>query len=294
MIEPDKPFRLKTVPVLGKKIAYVDEGKGDPIVFLHGNPTSSYLWRNVIRYAIPYGRCLAPDLIGMGQSDKIHPSGDASYRFPDLQLHLDIFMELTGALEGVTLVVHEFGSMLGFDWARRHGGMKRIIYTEAIVQPLRWSDWPEDTRDFVKTLRTPFDGDKLALEDNQVVEFYLRNGVRRLLKKREIETYSAPYRKAAEHRRPTLNMFRELPIDGEPLRVVELVERYGEWLAQSEIPKLFINVDPGYLLTGKPREFCRTWPNQVEVTVEGLHYPQEDSPRMMATEIIRWLQSNPS
>lgn len=270
------PYERKTIDVLDSTMAYVDEGQGDPIVLLHGNPTSSYLWRNVIAELHGKGRCLAPDLIGMGRSGKA-PSG--SYRFVDHSRYLDAWFEAMGLTENVLLVVHDWGSGLGFHWARRHPDRVRgVAYMEAIVKHVTWEEWPEEARGIFQAMRSDA-GEEIVLEKNVFVERILPSSVLRGLTDEEMEVYKAPYREAGEVRRPTLTWPRELPIEGEPADVVEIVEAYGEWLAGSdELPKLFLNVDPGAILIGAQREFCRSWPNQEEVTVSGGHFVQEDSP----------------
>jgi haloalkane dehalogenase len=275
----ESKYKKKTATIRGLKMAYVDEGEGDPIVFLHGNPTSSYLWRNVMPHLEGKGRLIAPDLIGMGDSEKLHDSGPESYTFKE---HRNFLHELLAYLEvtqNVTLVVHDWGSALGFDWANQNRvAMKGIAYMEAIVQPVpSWSSWPEAARKIFQGFRSPA-GEELVLEKNIFVERVLPGSIIRPLEEAEQREYTRPFRKAGEDRRPTLTWPRQIPIDGEPEDVVEIVSAYAEWLAQAELPKLFINADPGSILVGPQRDFCRSWPNQTEVTVKGLHFIQEDSP----------------
>jgi haloalkane dehalogenase len=255
-------------------MSYVDVGSGNPIVFLHGNPTSSYIWRNVIPHVADLGRCLAPDLVGMGDS---LPAPGGSYRFRDHARYVDAWFEATDLRGGVTLVVHDWGSALGFDWARRHPEQVRgIAYMEALVQPRRWEDFPAGRDRIFRALRSD-DGERLIREENLFVETVLPKSILRALQPAEMDAYRRPFFAPAA-RTPTLTWARELPIDGTPRDVVAVVDAYGQWLAASLIPKLFVNVEPGALLTGRSREFCRTWPNQREVTVPGIHYVQEDSP----------------
>lgn len=276
------------VDVLGRRIAYMEAGSGDPIVFLHGNPTSSFLWRKVIPHLQPHGRCLAPDLIGMGDSDKLSGSGPGSYRFVEHRRYLDALLERIGVRERVTLVLHDWGSALGFDWANRHrDAVKGIAYMEAIVRPVTWQEWPESAREMFQALRSP-SGEEMVLQRNLFVERVLPGSVLRGLTEEEMQTYRSPYRTPGEDRRPTLTWPRELPIDGQPADVVEIVTSYGDWLSTSEIPKLFVNADPGAILTGPQREWVRTWPNQTEVTVRGNHFPQEDSPDEIGHAIGDW------
>jgi haloalkane dehalogenase len=269
-------------------MAYVDAGAGDPIVFLHGNPTSSYLWRNVIPHLVPLGRCLAPDLVGMGDSGN-PPNG--SYRFADHSRYLDRWFDAVLPEGPVTLVVHDWGSALGFHWARRHQDrIKGLAYMEAIVQPVTWADWPEQARRVFQGFRSPA-GEEMVLEKNIFVERVLPGSVLRTLSEDEMAVYRRPYLQPGESRRPTLTWPREIPVEGEPPDVVEIVTQYGEWLSASTIPKLFINADPGAILLGAQREFCRSWPNQREVTVKGVHFIQEDSPADIGAAIAEWYSS---
>ena len=272
--------------VLDTDISYVEVGQGDPIVFLHGNPTSSYLWRNVIPYVADLGRCLAPDLVGMGRSG---PSPSGAYRFSDHARYLDAWFEALDLTPGVTLVLHDWGSALGFHRACRFPQQVRAIaYMEAIVTPRRWDDFPNGRDQIFRALRSPA-GERLVLDENFFIETVLPKSIIRRLDDVEMEAYREPFR-VREARRPTLIWPRELPIEGEPADVVAVVERYGAWLAQSQIPKLFINAEPGALLTGRSREFCRTWPNQREVTVKGIHYVQEDSPHEIGAALRTFVQ----
>ena len=268
-------YRRRRIPVLDSEMAYVDTGTGDPVVFLHGNPTSSYLWRNVIPPVERAAQCLAPDLIGMGESGK---AAGGSYRFRDHARYLDAWFEALGLTRGLTLVVHDWGSALGFDWAERHrASVRGLVYMEAIVQPLTWGQWPEKARQVFQAMRSPA-GEEMVLQKNVFVERILPLSVLRGLTEGEMAVYRRPYREPGESRRPTLTWPREIPIDGEPADVVAIVAKYSGWLAGNDIPKLFINADPGVILTGSQREFCRTWRNQDEITVAGSHFIQEDSP----------------
>lgn len=276
------------VEVLGSEMAYVELGEGDPVVFLHGNPTSSYLWRNVLPHVADLGRCLAPDLIGMGDSAKVEGH---SYRFVDHRRYLDGFLDAVGVREQVTLVVHDWGSALGFDWAnRRRSAVSGIAYMEAIVRPITWEDWPESSRPVFRGMRSP-SGEEMVLAKNVFVERILPASIVRALSADEMAEYRRPFLRAGEDRRPTLTWPRELPIDGAPEDVVALVDDYSRWLARSSVPKLFINADPGAILVGEPREFCRAWPNQTEVTVAGIHFIQEDSADEIGLALRRWMVS---
>jgi haloalkane dehalogenase len=262
--------------VLDTEMAYVSTGAGAPVVFLHGNPTSSYLWRNVIPWVARDHHCLAPDLVGMGDSGK-SPAG--SYRFADHARYLDAWLDAVVPAGRLTLVVHDWGSALGFHWARRHPDrVAGLVYMEAIVRPLTWADWPENARKIFQGMRSPA-GEDLVLQKNVFVERILPGSVLRKLSDEEMDAYRAPYREAGESRRPVLQWPREIPVDGEPADVVKIVDEYGRWLAQSPVPKLFVNAEPGSILVGAQREFCRAWPNQREITVKGSHFIQEDSPR---------------
>jgi haloalkane dehalogenase len=254
---------------------YIEAGQGDPVVFLHGNPTSSYLWRNIIPFVQRHGRCLAPDLIGMGESGK---TPDGAYRFVDHVRYLDDWFEELNLSKDVTLVGHDWGGALSFYWAYRFPArVKAIIYMETIVQPLGWSMWPQDAVKIFQAMRSP-SGEEIVLERNLFVNRILPASIIRNLTDEEMEAYRRPYLEEGESRRPVLSWPREIPIDGEPADVTQIVSKYGEWLATSSIPKLFINAEPGSILVGEQREFCRTWANQEEVTVEGIHFIQEDSP----------------
>ena len=286
----DTTTQKKYTSVFGKRMAYVEEGSGDPIVFLHGNPTSSYLWRNITPHLSDLARCVAPDLIGMGDSEPVNSPDSNSYRFVEHRDYLDVLLDQIVGEGRVTLVVHDWGSALGFDWARRNRArIKGIAYMEAIVQPVEWTDWPEVARSVFEAMRSPV-GESLVIEKNIFVENVLPASIMRDLTEDEMDAYRAPYATAGESRRPTLTWPRQLPIAGEPADVTEIVTKYGAWLAESKLPKLFINADPGAILTGRQREYCRTWPNQTEVTVKGLHFIQEDSPEEIGTAIREWFQ----
>jgi haloalkane dehalogenase len=288
-IPAEERYPKKRVEVLGRQMAYVEVGEGDPIVFLHGNPTSSYLWRNVIPHLEECGRCIAPDLIGMGDSDKLESSGPGRYRFVEHRRYLDALLERLGVRENVTFVVHDWGSALGFDWANRHRqAVRGIAYMEAIVMPVRWAMWPKAARPVFEAFRSPA-GEALVLEQNAFVEQVLPGAVARKLGDAEMEVYRRPYLEPGESRRPTLTWPREIPIEGEPADVAEIVRAYGAWLREAPIPKLLIDADPGAILRGEPRAFCRAWPNQREVQVKGIHFVQEDSPDEIGRAIAEWL-----
>ena len=280
---------MKYTEVNGKRMAYVEMGDGDPIVFQHGNPTSSFLWRNIMPQLADLGRCIAVDLIGMGDSDKLDDSGPDSYRYVEHREYLFAAWEQLGISDNVTLVVHDWGSALGFDWAQRHpDNLRGIAYMEAIVQPMRWDDWPEVIQPLFRGFRSDA-GESMVLDKNVFVERVLPGSVLRDLRDDEMDAYRRPYLHAGEDRRPTLTWPRQIPLDGEPADVVEVVAAYADWLAGAEVPKLFVNAEPGAILTGAQREFCRTFPAQTEVTVAGSHFIQEDSPDEIAAAIREWL-----
>ena len=274
--------------VHGRQIAYLEAGTGDPIVLLHGNPTSSYLWRNIIPELVSCGRVIAPDLIGQGDSEKLPASDGADrYSFETVFEYLDGLLHEIGAAQNVTLVIHDWGSGLGFHWARLNPeAVKGIAYMEAIVMPVSWDDWPESARGIFQGFRSP-KGEDLVLQRNMFVEAVLPSSIIRDLTDEEMSAYRAPF-DTPDNRQPTLNWPRQIPIEGEPAHMVNLVQAYGDFMAGSQIPKLFINADPGSILVGKQREFCRSWPNQTEVTVKGLHFLQEDSPKEIGQAIVAW------
>jgi len=276
----------RCVSVLDSEMSYVATGNGHPIVFLHGNPTSSYLWRNVIPRVGNLGWCLAPDLIGMGQS-AASPRG--AYRFVDHSRYLDAWFEALALRRNVTLVVHDWGSALGFHWASRHPERVRAIaYMESIVQPRDWEDLPSSRAPIFRDLRSN-KGERMILDENAFIEILLPKLIIRTLTSTEMDAYRRPFIKP-NSRWPTLIWPRELPIGGEPADVVKIVEDYGQWLLRTPLPKLFINAEPGSLLIGRAREFCRSWPNQEEVTVRGIHFIQEDSPDEIGSALARFVR----
>ena len=281
----------RRIEVLGKQMAYAEMGEGDPIVFLHGNPTSSFLWRNIMPAVAGFGRCLAPDLIGMGDSDKLDDSGPGRYTFAEHARYLDALLEALGVKENVVFVIHDWGSALGFHWANRHrSAVKGICYMEAIVRPISWAEFPADATGVFQGFRSPA-GEAMALENNIFVERVLPGSVLRQLTDEEMAVYRRPYLEPGESRRPTVTWPRQIPIDGEPEDVVAVAQAYSEWLSGAEVPKLLINAEPGALIRGATREFCRAWPNQTEVTVKGSHFIQEDSPTEIAAALADWLQT---
>jgi haloalkane dehalogenase len=279
----------RRIDVLGTTMACVDTGAG-PVTFLllHGNPTSSYLWRDVIPELEPLGRCVAPDLVGMGDSAKLPDPGPGSYGFAEHRRYLDALLDALELTQPLVLVIHDWGSALGFDWARRHPDrVAGIAYMEAIVRPLSWDEWPEAARGIFQGFRSP-KGEELILERNLFVEAVLPSAILRTLSDEELAEYRRPFLAPGEDRRPTLTWPRQLPIDGEPADVVADVQAYADWLAGAPVPKLFVDAQPGSILTGPAREFCRTWPEQEEVTVPGSHFVQEDSGAAIGRAVAEW------
>ena len=289
----DAPFSTERLSkqyktVQGKQMAYHEAGEGDPVVFLHGNPTSSYLWRNIIPHVADRARCIAPDLIGQGDSDKLDDVSEGTYRFVDHREYLDGLLDQLDLGDHITFVIHDWGSALGFDWANRHRDrVAGIAYMEGIVTPIEWANFDEGGRRVFQGFRSPA-GEEMVIEKNIFVERVLPSAVLRGLSEEEMVVYREPFLDP-QHRRPTLTWPRQIPIEGEPEDVVAIVNDYAEWLKSSDLPKLFVNADPGSILTGPQRDFCRTWPNQTEVTVSGSHFVQEDSPNEIGQAIADWL-----
>ena len=291
MINETMPYEKKFIDVKSKKIAYIDEGHGDPIVLIHGNPTSSFLWRNIVPELLNSGRVIVPDLIGQGDSEKLPVSDGAdSYSLEVAYKYVDGLLQNIGADNNVTLVIHDWGSGIGFLWAMRNpNAVKGVAYMEAIVKPMSWDDWPEGGVGIFKGFRSE-KGEDLILNRNMFIEGVLPSSVIRELSENEMNAYRAPHLKE-EDRQPLLNWPRQIPLEGEPKNVVSLVNDYGAFMSSSNIPKLFINADPGSILLGKQREFCRSWPNQKEVTVKGIHFIQEDSPVEIGQAVAEWLET---
>jgi haloalkane dehalogenase len=292
MIAAKLQYQKKFATVLGRRMAYVDVGVGDPIVFLHGNPASSYTWRNVIPHLERLGRCIAPDLIGMGDSDKLPNSGPGAYTFVEHRRYLDALLDMLPVNQRVTFVMHDWGASLGFDWARRHpNSVKGLAYIEANVRPLTWDDFPDFTRRGLQLLRSVA-GEQMILEQNFFIEQALPPTILRGLTDEELAEYRRPFIEPGEGRRPMLAFPRQVPIHGEPADVAEIFAAYAKWLEQSPVPKLFINCDhPSAILNGALRAYCRTWPAQTEVTVHAFRWPQEDAPDQTGQAIAAWLQA---
>lgn len=284
-ISSDDNYPRKTVDINSSFMSYVDSGSGDVVMFLHGNPTSSFLWRNIIPLLDGSSRCIAPDLIGMGDSGKPENCG---YTFLEHYNYLSEFIEKVVPEEKITLVIHDWGSALGFHWAYNNPErIKGIVYMEALVRPISWEEWPESAKNIFNLLRSDV-GEELIFEKNIFVERILPNSVINGVSDSAMEIYRSPY-SIKESRLPTLVWPREIPISGEPKHMVEVIGNYAEFMNESKLPKLFINAEPGSILTGAQREFCRQWPNQKEVVVKGLHFVQEDSPQEIGVAISQWL-----
>ncbi len=289
----EQPLLKKTIDVLDSRIAYHERGEGAPVLFLHGNPTSSYLWRDVIPELEGRGRLIAPDLIGMGHSGKLKDPGPDTYRFVTHRKYLDAFIEaVIGPRETILFVIHDWGSALGFDWANRHRDRVRgIAYMEAIVRPIAgWEEWSAAATPIFQGFRSE-KGESMILDRNMFVERVLPGSVLRKLSDAEMAEYRRPFL-SREDRWPTLTWPRQIPIAGEPAEVVAVVADYAKWMAGNDIPKLFVNADPGAILIGPVREFCRTWKNQAEVTVPGSHFIQEDSASAIGKAIAEWIAAN--
>jgi haloalkane dehalogenase len=289
----ETPLTKKTVDVLGSRMAYHERGEGAPVLFLHGNPTSSYLWRDVIPELAGHGRLIAPDLIGMGDSAKLPNPDTNTYRFTTHREYLDRFIDaVAGASQSIVLVVHDWGSALGFDWANRHRDrISGIAYMEGIVRPIAsWDEWSAAATPIFQGFRSD-KGESMILERNMFVERVLPGSVLRKLTEAEMVEYRRPFAKA-EDRWPTLTWPRQIPIAGEPADVVRIAADYSQWMAQNDIPKLFVNAEPGAILTGAPRDFCRSWKNQTEITVPGSHFIQEDSGPAIGRAVADWIKAN--
>ncbi len=277
------------VDVGGHKMAYVEQGSGRPIVFQHGNPTSSYLWRNILPQLSDLGRCIAVDLIGMGNSDKLPNSGPDRYTFAEHRQFWEGALDALGVNEDIIFVIHDWGSVLGFDYTARHPErVSGVCYMEGVVKPMSWDEWPESARDIFKTFRSEA-GETVVLEKNVFVERVLPASILRKLSDDEMAAYIEPFKNPGEDRRPTLTWPRQIPIDDEPPEVCEIARNYGEFMQGSDIPKLFIDAEPGMILKGAVADYARTWKNQSEASVKGLHFIQEDSPDEIATAVRDWL-----
>ena len=284
-----KSLPKKYIEVLGKKMAYCEIGEGDPIIFQHGNPTSSYLWRNVMPHLENKGRCIAIDLIGMGDSEKLDDEGENTYSYHVHKKYFDRCLEELEINQNVTLVIHDWGSALGFQWAQENKEkVKGICYMEGIVTPLTWDDWNQDGRGIFQGFRSDA-GEEMILKKNLFIEAVLPASIIRNLNDEEMNEYRRPFQEAIA-RRPTLDWPRHIPINDEPPEMVKIVSSYEKWMSENDLPKLFINAEPGTILVGRQREICRKWKNQIEITVKGAHFIQEDSPNEIGRAINEWLE----
>ena len=281
---------MKKINVNGKRIAYDRTGQGSPIVFLHGNPTSSYLWRNIVPHLESVASCYVFDLIGMGDSDKLDKSGPDSYGFEEHFEYLDKAINEVVTADKITLVLHDWGSALGFHWAfKNQDRVNGIAYMEGIVKELKWEEWNEQSRGLFQAMRSDA-GEELILEKNIFIEKILTGSIIRDLSHEEWEKYREPFNQPGEDRRPMLTWPRQIPIEGEPENVCKIVSEYSEWMSKNNMPKLFINAEPGAIIQGPVRDFCRSWNNQSEITVKGIHFIQEDSPNEIGSAIQEWYE----
>jgi haloalkane dehalogenase len=289
----ERALEKNTVAVLGRRMAYHQRGEGAPILFLHGNPTSSYLWRDVMAELHGRGRLIAPDLIGMGDSEKLPSPGPTTYTFTTHRQYLDAFIDaVTAGDEKILFVVHDWGSALGFDWANRHRDRVRgIAYMEAIVRPFAgWEEWSAAAAPIFQGFRSD-KGETMILDRNMFVERVLPGSILRKLSDAEMTEYRKPFLER-EDRWPTLTWPRQIPIAGEPADVARTAQSYSEWMADNDLPKLFVNAEPGAILIGAVREFCRNWKNQTEVTAPGSHFIQEDSGAAIGRAVAGWMAAH--
>ena len=277
--------------ILGKKMAYIEHGEGEPIVFLHGNPASSFLWRNITPHLEGMGRIIVPDLIGMGDSEKLEGIDNPDYKYHGQYKYLSALLEGLDLGDKINLVIHDWGSAMGFQYARENSNsIKSISFMEAIVMPLQWEQWPENARNIFQLMRSEA-GEEIVLEKNVFVERILLNDSANGFSEEEKSEYIRPFKNSGEDRRPTLTWPRQIPIEGEPSEVVDEVNKNAEFHKDSDIPKLFINADPGSILIGDQREFVRSWKNLKEVKVKGNHFIQEHSPDEIGSHIKEFLNS---
>lgn len=278
-------YTKKYAEINNKKMAYIDEGNGDTFLFLHGNPTSSYLWRNIAPHVEDMGRVVIPDLIGMGDSEKLDGIDNEGYKYHGQYGYLTGLLENLDLGNDIHLIIHDWGSAMGFQFARENPDrVKSITYMEAIVMPLTWEQWPDAATKIFQLFRSDA-GEELVLEKNFFVERILLADSATGYTDEEKAEYIRPFLEEGEDRRPTLTWPRQIPLDGEPNAVVEEVRKNAEFHKDSEIPKLFINANPGSILVGEQREFARTWKNQTEITVSGNHFIQEDSSEEIGTAL---------
>jgi haloalkane dehalogenase len=283
-ISPQFPFKSHFLEVQGQQIHYIDEGQGDPILFLHGNPTSSYLWRNIIPYVTDQGRCIAPDLIGMGKSDQ----PDLDYSFFDHVRYIDEFIA-TLALKNITLVLHDWGSAVGLDYAQRHETNVKALCLMEFIRSTTWDEWQELTRSLFQAFRQPEVGWDLIVNQNAFIEQVLPHAIARKLSEIEMERYRAPFANP-NHRKPLWRFPNQLPINGEPAEIVEVVDRYHDWLRQTPLPKLFFWATPGALISEEKALWYQNHLANLKAVHlgSGIHYLQEDNPHLIGQELADW------
>ena len=288
-ISPAFPFSSRYIDVLGSTMHYIDEGEGAPVVFLHGNPSSSYLWRNIIPYMTRLGRCIAPDLIGMGRSAK----PNLEYRFADHVRYLDAFIEALD-LRDVTLVVHDWGSALGFHYARRYQeNVRAIAFMEAILKPMRWSDFPLKTRIAFRVMRSSIPGSLLRWLTLQVMNGFVKQvlpqTVVRPLQAEEMKWYGEPYRTVSS-RKPLSRWMCQVPVDGQPVDVHQAVWAYNQWLQETPIPTLLFYANPGMAVGAEDVAWCKQHLRNLQTVNigRGIHFLQEDAPHLIGRELARW------
>jgi haloalkane dehalogenase len=277
--------------ILGKQMAYIDSGEGQSIVFLHGNPASSFLWRNITPFVSDLGRIIVPDLIGMGDSEKLEGIDNPDYQYHGQYKYLSTLLDSLDLGDEINLVIHDWGSAMGFQYARENSDrIKSITFMEAIVMPLSWDQWPENARNIFQLMRSEA-GEEIVLEKNIFVERILLNDSANGFTDEERNEYIRPFKNPGEDRRPTLTWPRQIPVDGSPQAVIDEVTKNGEFHKDSKIPKLFINADPGSILIGEQRDFVRSWTNLREVTVKGNHFIQEHSPKEIGEALKSFIES---
>ncbi|MGY8957863.1 MAG: haloalkane dehalogenase, partial [Alphaproteobacteria bacterium] len=248
-IDPKMRYTKKYLEVNGRRLAYVDEGEGDPIVFVHGNATSSYMWRNIMPHLEGLGRLIALDNIGQGDSDKLPDSGPGSYMIPEHLIYFDGALEALGVRENVTLVMHDWGGSLGLSWANRHpDALKGLAHCEIVVaNHASYDSYRDGHGERVRRAQGP-EGEALVLEGNFFVENVFTGGVIREVDAETMAEIRRPYEESGEARRPTLSWVRQIPIGGKPADVAELSERLSSWMTTIDTPKLFIEGDPGQII----------------------------------------------
>ena len=284
-------YTKKYKDIKNSKMAFIDEGSGDTFLFLHGNPTSSFLWRNIAPHVEDIGRIVIPDLIGMGDSDKLEGVDNPGYKYHGQYSYLTALMDELDLGDNIHLIIHDWGSAMGFQFARENQDrIKSITYMEAIVMPLTWDQWPDPATKIFGLFRSEA-GEELVLEKNFFVERILLADSSTGYTEEEKSEYIRPFINQGEDRRPTLTWPRQIPLDGEPSEVVEEVRLNAEFHKESDIPKLFINADPGSILIGDQRQFARSWKNQTEITVSGNHFIQEDSSEEIGAALRNFVES---